>query len=261
MKKFKGILAKPIVSTLPISQFPDAWKQRYALKEKNREREEALMRHYGYDPRNGSAWKYLALRLAEEVVPAYKLPKGKPRSYRIEEWGWVIFYIYYNGIQKLSKPETFKKIAEHVGVPSTTTSRRLNAYFKNFPDDFAMNLNAYLDSFAKSPRTPEQVERSAMYWVSAGRNAPIYWEQRIRLAEGRAPLYDESLDFLPWEEPDLPPWEEPDLPPREEPDFLPREEPDFLRWEDPDLPPREEPDFLPWEEPDLPPWEEIDGEQ
>lgn len=186
MRKFTGILAQPMPTALPSDQVVMRSERRNQLIAQRKLREQALLEHFGQSSSDASAWRLVALSLAELVVPAYKPPKGKPRDYRIDEIGWALLFISARRSGDISEDKAFELVAERSGVQASTVRRRLREYQKKYPDDWADLHDRFLTM--TETWTKASVDDLALSHV---RISPAHEFDRInelRKLEGRAPL-------------------------------------------------------------------------
>jgi hypothetical protein len=104
-KKYKGILAKPyrpFIGGLLTPPEKVAELQAAQL----RQQEEALFQHYGIDPMSSTAWRHLALALAEDHVPGFQILPDNAKTYgRPKKWDGSKYWELYADVKSLERKE------------------------------------------------------------------------------------------------------------------------------------------------------------
>ena len=149
MKTFTGILARPIPE-LSSHDLRDEDRQK-ALDREKAEREEALIRHFGYSPDDPNVWYDVALSLAELVVPAYMNKQGRPRTPVVRVEAWAQYWIMLRLTGTATDKEAFQIVGDTVGVDPKTVRSRVTKYRNEHPEGFAAFEAFCAEFLAKSP--------------------------------------------------------------------------------------------------------------
>lgn len=197
MSDFEGILRSPIPELTQHDVYDE--DRRAELLKQKAEREEALIRHYGYRPDEADVWYKLALSLAEQVVPAYKAAKGRPKTDSLRVDGWACLWVTLRQTVIPTDTKAFEVISGFVEADVKTVRSRLVAFRKQHPENFAKIEAHYRDEIAGlgAERTLE---------IAFGQAQPdpfdLWFEaEQIRFLQGRAPAPEfrtiaERFDFL-----------------------------------------------------------------
>ncbi len=183
MKEFEGILAKPIADISELDVYDN--DRRAELLRQKAAREEALIRHLGYRPDEPDVWYKVALCLAEMVVPAYRPPRGRPKTPILQVSGWACLYFTLRLTGVATDTEAFQKVAEEVGADAKTVRERIKDYRENHPKDYA-NIEARFRKEVKVVGVATAL-RYAKAEATLDPFASWFEEEEIRLVLGRPP--------------------------------------------------------------------------
>ena len=197
MNDFKGILRHPIPELTEHDVFDE--DRRAELLKQKAEREEALIRHYGYRPDEADVWYKVALTLAEQVVPAYKAPKGRPKTDSLRVDGWACLWVTLRQTRISTDTKAFEVISEFVGADIKTVRARLVSFRKQHPENFA-KIEAHFQNEIAALGEKRALE------IAFGQAQPdpldLWFEaEQIRNLQGRAPSPEfrtiaERFEFL-----------------------------------------------------------------
>lgn len=196
MKEFEGLLAKPIADITQLDVYDD--DKRAELLRQKAAREEALIRHFEYRPDEPEVWYKVALCLAEMVVPAYRPPRGRPKTPNMIVEGWACLWVTLRLAGVPNDTEAFQHVSQVVGMDVKTVRERLKDFRENHPKSYA-NVEA------RFRREIEVVGVStALRYANAEatRDPFAIWveQEDIRFVQGRAPspqprTYEELWDY------------------------------------------------------------------
>ena len=144
MGKYKGILNK----TAPYVP-PEYWMvpEDIGFHDYARERENALFEHFGIERRDSDAWRDLALSLAENHVPAYQRPKGRPQVNGFEDILWYRFFVIVKQRAKCTDKDAYDLIAARHDISNSAIEikERLKRLKRNHPLA-CKNVDRHFDS-------------------------------------------------------------------------------------------------------------------
>ena len=189
MKKFTGILARPMPE-LSSHDLLDEDRQK-ALDQEKAEREEALIRHFGYSPDDPNVWYDVALSLAELVVPAYMNKQGRPRTPVVRVEAWAQYWIMLRLTGTATDKEAFQIVGDTVGVDPKTVRSRVTKYRNEHPESFAAFEVFCAEFLAKSPDMALGVVRNVALSDDHFMNVTT---EPFRFAQGRALRFPPSKD-------------------------------------------------------------------
>ncbi|MCB1410779.1 MAG: hypothetical protein KDK22_15310 [Rhodobacteraceae bacterium] len=127
MKTFTGILARP----MPEVSHAELQERYHALRQEKEERETALIEHFDYDPEDRDVWYYVAIAMAELVVPAYKPPRGRPPVSVLQVDGWARLWVALRATGTPNDTKAFEIISDLVEADIKTVRNRLKAFRKS----------------------------------------------------------------------------------------------------------------------------------
>ncbi|MBI1415760.1 MAG: hypothetical protein GC146_00925 [Limimaricola sp.] len=183
MKEFAGVLCDPIPELTQHDVFNE--ERRAELLREKAAREEALIRHFGYRPGEPDVWYKVALSLAELVVPAYRPPRGRPKTSDLRVQGWACLWTTLRQTGTKTDTAAFETISAVVGADTKTVRARLTAFRRTRPEAFAEIERHYMDEIGVVG-----AETALRYAKGQVLSDPFdFWFEQdlIRKVQGRAP--------------------------------------------------------------------------